>query len=40
MLKKKLIYLEILASLLLYGCSPSVNTGGSRENDDRGRDNC
>ena len=24
MLKKKLIYLEILASLLLYGCSPSV----------------
>lgn len=24
MLKKKLIYLEVLASLLLYGCSPSV----------------
>lgn len=23
-LKKKLIYLEVLASLLLYGCSPSV----------------
>ena len=24
MLKKKLIYLEVLASLLLYGCSPSA----------------